>query len=130
MRPDLGLFVRDVMRPGVISVPENASLHQVMRAMAAHDVHAVLVVGARRGTPLGWVTAHGLLAYVDHHAALTSAAAAITEAARTIKPSASVADAIQALIEARSGHLVVAGQAGRPPEGVVSELDVVRLLAR
>ena len=43
--------VRAIMRPGVISIPEDASLRQAMRAMAAHAVHAVLIVGARDGTP-------------------------------------------------------------------------------
>ena len=127
--PKLGIFVRDIMRAGVVSVPEDASLRHVQRAMAAHDVHAVLVVGTREGTPRGWVTAHGLLAYVHHDPGLTRAATAITEPVVGIEPTATVAEAVEALAGAVSGHLVVAAEAGRPPEGVVSDLDIVRLLA-
>ena len=57
--------VRTIMRPGVIAVPEDASLRQAQRAMAAHGVHAVLVVGARQGIPLGWVTSHGMMTFPD-----------------------------------------------------------------
>ena len=39
------------MRPGVVSVAEDPSLHQVQRAMVAHDVHAVLITAA--GGPAG-----------------------------------------------------------------------------
>lgn len=39
--------VGDFMTPGVVSIAEDASLIQVFRAMRAHNVHAVLVVGTR-----------------------------------------------------------------------------------
>ena len=48
--------VRDVMTAGVVAIAEDASLIQVFRAIRAHDVHAVLVVGTQHGSPLGWVT--------------------------------------------------------------------------
>ena len=56
--------VRDVMRSGVVAVPEDASLRQVRRAMRSHSVHAVLVVSSSHGQPLGWITARGLLAWL------------------------------------------------------------------
>ena len=51
--------VRDFMTPGVLTIAEYASLRQVYRAMVAHSVHAVLVVGRTEGRALGWVTARG-----------------------------------------------------------------------
>src|ERR687897_504691 len=57
--------VRDLMRPGVITIAENAALMHAKRAMVRHGVHAVLVVGADTGHPLGWVLDHGLLRWLE-----------------------------------------------------------------
>ena len=121
--------VRAIMRSGVISMPEDASLRQAMRAMAAHAVHAVLIVGARDGTPLGWVTARGVLAWLTRDAALAPAAIAITEPAVCIDPTASAVNVVRVLAETGAMHLLVAYQPDVPPQGVVGELDIVRLVA-
>jgi CBS domain-containing protein len=121
--------VHSIMRPGVISMPENVSLRQAQRAMAAHAVHAVLIVGAEHGTPLGWVTARGMLALLTQDAALMPASAAITGPAVTIAPSASAADVVDMLAATGAAQLLVARHPGAPPQGVVGELDIVRLLA-
>ncbi len=122
--------VRTIMRPGVISVPEDASLRQAMRAMAAHAVHAVLIVAARNRTPLGWVTARGVLTWLTRDAALAPAAIAITEPAVWIHPTASAADVVRLLAETGATHLLVAHHSEAPPQGVVGELDIVRLVAQ
>lgn len=121
--------VRSIMRPGVISMPEDASLRQAMRAMAAHVVHAVLIVGAHDGTPIGWVTARGVLAWLTRDAAQAPAAIAITEPAVWIEPTASAADVVRMLAETGATRLLVACQTDVPPQGVVGELDIVRLVA-
>jgi CBS domain-containing protein len=72
------------MRPGVVSVAEDASLHQVQRAMVAHDVHAVLITAA--GGPIGWVTATGLLPWLEKEPALSPAGSAISEKVVYIPP--------------------------------------------
>ena len=56
--------VRAFMRPGVITVPEDASLLEAKRAIR-HGEHAVLVVSAEGGRPLGWVAASGLLKWLQ-----------------------------------------------------------------
>lgn len=121
--------VRAIMRSGVISMPEDASLRQAMRAMAAHAVHAVLIVGARDGAPIGWVTARGVLAWLTRDAALAPAGIAITEPVVWIEPTASAADVVRVLADTGATHLLVAYQADVPPQGVVGELDIVRLVA-
>lgn len=121
--------VRAIMRSGVISMPEDASLRQAMRAMAAHAVHAVLIVGARDGAPIGWVTARGVLAWLTRDAALAPAGIAITEPVVWIEPTASAADVVRMLADTGATHLLVAYQADVPPQGVVGELDIVRLVA-
>jgi CBS domain-containing protein len=125
----LDQHVRTFMRPGVITLPEDASLRQAQRAMAAHDVRAVLIVGARAGAALGWVTSRGVLAWLHEDGALAQASTAITEPAVTIEPGATAGEAVRAFAETGATHLLVARQPDGRPQGVVTELDVVRLIA-
>jgi CBS domain-containing protein len=117
--------VRAFMRPGVVTVAEDASLLQVQRAMVAHGVHAVLITAP--GGPVGWVTAAGLLPWLGKEPALYSAQSAITEPVAYIPPGASARDALQALAGAAVSHLVVSPRTAASPQGVVSEIDLVRL---
>ena len=117
--------VRAFMRPGVVTVAEDASLHQVQRAMVAHGVHAVLITAA--GGPLGWVTATGLLPWLDKEPALYPARTAMSEKVVYIPPGASAREALQALSDAEVSHLVVSPRTAASPQGVVSEIDLVRL---
>ena len=117
--------VRAFMRPGVVTVSEDASLLQVQRAMIAHAVHAVLIVGATG--PIGWITAGGLLPWLGQEPALYTAASALTEKAVRIAPTASASDALRALADPATSHLVVSVRPDAPPQGVVAELDLVRL---
>jgi CBS domain-containing protein len=59
--PLLDREVAEFMTPGCVVISEAASVADAAKAMAAHRVHAVLVVGASNGTPLGWITHRGLL---------------------------------------------------------------------
>jgi CBS domain-containing protein len=117
--------VRVFMRPGVVTVAEDASLYQVQRAMSAHGVHAVLITAV--GGPIGWITASGLLPWLDKEPAMYSARAAISEPVAFIAPGAPAAEALEALSNAGTTHLVVSPRAAASPQGVVSELDLVRL---
>ena len=117
--------VRAFMRPGVVSVGEDASLHQVQRAMVAHGVHAVLITAA--GGPIGWVTATGLLPWLEREPALYPARSAVSEKVAYIPPGASARDALHMLSEPDVGHLLVSPRTATSPQGVVSEIDLVRL---
>lgn len=117
--------VRAFMRPGVVTVADDASLLQVQRAMVAHGVHAVLITAV--GGPVGWVTAAGLLPWLTKEPALYPAGAAISEKVAYIPPGASAADALRVLEGADVGHLVVSPRTAASPQGVVSEIDLVRL---
>jgi CBS domain-containing protein len=117
--------VRDVMRPGVVAVPEDASLRQVRRAMRSHAVHAVVVVGSAHGHPLGWITARGLLAWLDRDEGMVDARDAITEAPASIQPSASVREAVAAMLQREVTHLLVRKSSEGMPEGTLSELDLL-----
>jgi CBS domain-containing protein len=121
------LEVREVMTPGVVTIVEDASVKQARRAMRAHGVHAVLVVGSGTGRPLGWITARGLLSWVDSDESLVHARDAVTERATTIEPSASVAEAITAILQPGISHLLVQHHPDRMPEGVIAERDLLVL---
>ncbi len=119
--------VREVMTPGVITIAEDASVRQVRRALEAHRIHAVLVVGRQHGRPLGWVTSRGLLGWLERDDTLAHASDAITEPVTTIPPSASVHEAIRAILQPGVTHLLVQHHPDRLPEGVVGERDLLAL---
>src|SRR4051812_8329190 len=128
-RPRLDSEVRGLMRPGVISLPGRASLRQVQRAIASHGVHAVLVLDERRGKPAGWVTARGLLEHASRDLDLVSASSVVSEPAVVISPTATIRQAIDALVGSAGTRLLVCGSASGVPEGVVTDLDIVKMLA-
>jgi CBS domain-containing protein len=117
--------VREVMSPGVLSVVEDASLRQVLRALSRHRIHAVLICGRQGGLPLGWLTSRGLLAWIDRDHSLAVARDAITEPAVTIEPGACVRDAVALLAREQVGRLLVSHSPDAMPEGILSELDVL-----
>ena len=116
------------MTSGVVTIVEDASLRVAYRALARHGVHAVLVVGRTGGKPLGWVTARGMLAWLEspEHAFL-AARDAITEQPETISPSATAREALGA----GSGRHPPAGRRPPPafPGGRRRRLRPVRLAA-
>ena len=122
--------VRDLMRPGVIAVSEDASLRQAERAMVRHGVHAILVLGRSNGRPLGWVTSRGMLQWISDDLGLITASQAITETPTFIEPGATAHDAARALSGDGVSHLLVTRMPGETPQGVVSDLDVIALCTR
>ena len=125
----LATRVADVMRPGVVTIAEDAPLLHAKRAMVRHGIHAVLVVGKESGRPLGWVSDHGLLPWLERDLASVRASHAITEPPRFIDAGASARTALEVLAEQGVGHLLV-GDIGRPPQGVIAPLDLVDLVTR
>ena len=93
-------------------------------AMAEHRVHAVLVVGARNGTPLGWITHRGLLAWIGRDRTLASCTNAITEQVRAIPAHESIRTALYALSLSGTTRLLVRTRPGQLPEGVLSDFDL------
>ena len=117
------------MTPDVYSVTDEASLGDAIDAMADHRVHAILVVGKRTGTPLGWVTTRGLLGLVEADPA-TPVTDAITEEARSIEPTATLRAAVYALALPGVSRLLVRSRDGGEPEGVLTQYDLTVKAAR
>lgn len=120
--------VSEVMRPGVISISDQASLGEVYRALASRSIHAILIVSSKDGSAMGWATGAGLLDFADKDPTASTAASAITEEVTTIGPSASVREAI-AILSGDATHLLVTRSEGDFPSGTVTELDVAAFLA-
>ncbi len=126
----LDTAVREIMTPGVVSITEDASVRHTFRVLVSHRVHAVLVIGRNQGKPLGWVTARGLMSWLEREGALSYARDAITERPITIEPSATARDALAALSQANVSHLLVCHAPDLSPEGVVTAFDLMALATR
>jgi predicted transcriptional regulator len=121
--------VARVMRHGVVSIAEDATLAGVTRAMADHRIHALLVAESSTGRPLGWVKAETLLTWMNLGNSWVHAHEAITEPVTTIAPDATIGDAMAALSRHGTSRLLVSSEGGRAGEGVVTPLDIVGLVA-
>ena len=129
-RERLATPVADVMRPGVITVGDGASLLQAKRAMVRHRVHAVLVVATESGDPLGWVSADGLLSWLERDLSALPASAAVTEPPHFIEPDAIARHALEMLAKPGVSHLLVRAAEGGVPQGVVAPMDLIELVTR
>jgi len=116
--------VGDFMTQGCVCISDDANVAQAAEALTTHRVHAVLVLGARNGTPLGWVTARGLLGWIGRDRALASARDAITEQVTAIHPCERVRVALYALSTAGTTRLLVRRKPNQLPEGVVTDFDL------
>lgn len=116
--------VRDFMTPGCVTISEDATVADAADALARHRVHAVLVVGANNGTPLGWVTARGLLGWLGRDRSLISAREAITEQVTAIHPHERLRAALYALSLAGTTRLLVRRRPHQSPEGVITDFDL------
>ena len=122
--------VASIMTPGCVVISQAASVADAAKAMAAHKVHAVLVVGSRNGTPLGWVTHRGLLGWVGRDRTLARATEAITEQVRAIPARESVRTALYALSLSGATRLLVRSKPNQLPEGVLSDFDLAMAAGR
>jgi CBS domain-containing protein len=116
--------VSDFMTPGCVTISEDATVAHAADALKAHHVHAVLVVGATNGTPLGWVTARGLLGWLGRDRSLASARDAITERVTAIPPHERVRTALYALSTAGTTRLLVRRKPHQLPLGVITDYDL------
>jgi predicted transcriptional regulator len=116
--------VREFMTPGCVAISEDASVADAAEALARHRVHALLVIGATNGTPLGWVTARGLLDWLGRDRGLASAREAITEQVNAIAPDQRVRVALYALSMAGTTRLLVRSRPHQAPEGVITDFDL------
>ena len=128
------LRISDVMHPGVITSTPDAALRTVARIMAERCVHCVAIAGIDRGGGRDPHFTWGLIADIDLMRALHRGSAAV--AAGTIVATEPIAlpddesldRAAALMVKHDTSHVVAVSRAGLP-SGMVSTLDVVRIMA-
>lgn len=113
--------VGDVMHRGVIGCRPEASLAAVVRTMAAHRIHSVVVSGE------GIITDAELAAALDRPPETT--ATSIARRAPRLDECTTLEQAVEALREQRSTHALVVRQGSQDLVGVLSTLDLADALA-
>jgi CBS domain-containing protein len=123
------------MHPGVISCLPETPLRAVARMMASYRVHAIIVMPRHMGDldhSLSWGVVSDLdlirgvqQGDVDSDSARTVAGTPV----RSIELMAPLADAVDAMIAEGLSHLIVVEPHAGRPVGVLSTLDVARVLA-
>ena len=124
----LDAMVRQIMSPGVVSLPAGSTLRDACGAMTRHNVHAVVVVD-RVGHPIGLLTAAAVVACRGLDLDVRPVGLEMDEEIVLVSPTAN-GEAAAALLD-RPGvtHLLVATSPDSAAEGVVTSHDIARLLA-
>jgi CBS domain-containing protein len=123
-----------VMHPGIVTCAPDARLWSLARSMVEHRVHCVAVAGVgdagAHGRHFNWGLINDMeLVLAAHSGALGEAAATIASAA---PPAVNECDSLERaawlMVNDEAHHVVVIGQSGLP-SGMISTLDVARILA-
>jgi CBS domain-containing protein len=126
------MTVADAMHRGVVTCAVDTALSKVAQMMVGHRIHCVVVNSAAEqgAAPWGVVSDLDLAAAVARGEAEGSAAGEIAATPAVIvgmrEP---LSRAAQLMIENGVTHLVVVNPASGRPMGVLSTLDVARVLA-
>jgi len=129
------MLVRDLMHPGLLTCRSTNRLGEVASLLCQHHVHALVVVDAADGRPIGLVADTDLLVgewlATDSERQATIAAMTAGEIMSkpflTIEAEANVAEAIAQMRTEHVAHLIVID--GDQPAGVISISDVVAAIA-
>jgi CBS domain-containing protein len=128
------LKVGDVMHPGVVSCPPETPLPDVAALMSAHGMHAIFVVdhGAAPGDEDVFL---GIVSDLDLVAAAWAGAEARTAGQSAVTPILTVTTddalerAAELMVEHSLSHLSVVDRYTRHPVGVLSTIDIARVVA-
>ena len=125
-------LVQDVMRPGIVTCPPDATLASVARLMAGNHIHAIVVSGIETvpgGERLTWglITALDLVASTQPGYEAAEAADVASTEIVTIEEDEPLERAAQLMLEHQLTHLMVVTRG--EPIGIVSTLDVAGCLA-
>ena len=126
--------VRDAMQLGLFHCEPDDDAASVARTMAEQSIHCVVVAGIVRRDHAGDRLAWGIVSDMDLMRALrpgaeeaTAAEVAGTEIV-TVSPLESLAAAVQLMDEHETAHLVVVSPDTGRPVGMLSTLDVARMV--
>jgi CBS domain-containing protein len=123
-----------VMHPGIVTCAPDVPLWSVARSMAEHRVHCIAVSGVGEAGAHGRHFSWGLiddmaLVLAAHSGTLNRGAGTIASAAPpAVNDSDTLDRAASLMISEHATHVVVIGPSGLP-SGIISTLDVARVLA-
>jgi CBS domain-containing protein len=125
------LKVADAMHAGVLTCAEDASLADAAAIMAAYSIHCVVVLDSPDDEkPWGVISDLDLVsAAFDHDAGDWKAGEAAGTPAVMIESDAPLRRAAQLMREYGITHLVVVDSEAQTPLGVISTLDLARVVA-
>lgn len=123
--------VADAMNPAVISCGPETPLDEVAQMMVAARIHSVIVVQLDAEGATGWgvVSDLDVVEAGDRAVAMTAGEAAATELV-AIAAGETLERAAQIMTEHEIAHIVVLDDRLQEPVGVLSSLDVARVVAR
>jgi len=126
--------VRDAMQLGLFHCEPDDDVAAVAGTMAEQSIHSVVVAGIVRRDHAGDRLAWGIVSDLDLMRAMRPGAdeAAAAEVAGTeivtVSPLESLAQAVQLMDEHETAHLVVVSPDTGRPVGMLSTLDVARMI--
>jgi CBS domain-containing protein len=129
-----GTTVGNVMNPGLIACPPETPMHEVAGRMADLHVHCVAVSGVGKRPDGDEHLMWGLVSHMDvihaaHRGELATPAGELAATTPIALPEdATLERAATLMAEHDVAHVVAVGRSGLP-SGVVSTLDVIRILA-
>ena len=122
--------VGDAMHEGVLSCSADTPLSAVAELMAAHGVHCIVVTDADDLAVWGVISDLDLVAAAGvRDLELQSAGGSAATPALAIGPGDTLQRAAQMMTEHAVAHLLVVDEESGRPVGVLSTLDVARVLA-
>lgn len=125
--------VAAAMHRGIVACEPDATLTQVARVMATHHIHCLAVIGVSHQGPECGVW--GILSDLDLIRAGVGpdgnvrAGSLAQQPLVSITPDSSLRHATELMLTHGVSHLVVIEPESQRPVGILSSLDVVRLLA-
>jgi CBS domain-containing protein len=124
------LKVGDVMHPGVVSCPPEASLHAVAALMSMHGMHSVFVFEADGSDVfLGIVSDLDLVAAARAGLTTRTAGESAVTPIVTVRTEDALERAAELMVENSLSHLCVVDASTRRPVGVLSTIDLARVIA-
>ena len=131
-----GTLVRDAMSMPIVTCAPGTPLREVAGLMTENGVHSVVVLHPACADAAPAHRRWGVLSALDLGAAApggerdAAAGSAAGSPQAVVGADDTLATAAQLMAEYRTAHLLVAQEGADEPVGVVSALDVARVLAR
>ena len=118
------------MHPGVVSCPPDASLHVVASLMSMHGMHSVFVFEPYRADVfLGIVSDLDLVAAARAGLASRTAGESAVTPIVTVRTDDALERAAELMVDNSLSHLCVVDAVTRRPVGVLSTIDIARVIA-